>query len=46
MKRSKVKLIKPLSGNYVDINQVRKINRLKELPVNFVRTGWINTVIR
>ena len=38
--------MKRLNGEPVDVNQVRKLNRLKELPIGFVRTGWINTVIR
>ena len=46
MRKTKVKLIKRLNGDSVDIKQFRKLNRLKDLPIRFVRTGWINSVVR
>ena len=46
MKKSKVKLVKKFDGESIDVKQSRKITRLKDLPIKFVRTGWISSVVR
>lgn len=46
MRKTKVKLVKRFDGESIDVLQSRKITRLKDLPIKFVRTGWINSVVR
>lgn len=46
VRKTKVKLIKRFDGDAIDVLQSRKITRLKDLPIKFVRTGWISSVVR
>lgn len=46
VRKTKVKLLKKFDGESIDVLQSRKITRLKDLPIKFVRTGWISSVIR